>query len=284
MGCWGMGLTQSDEFCEFYEKFMELYDAGMDIAEIPNELLQEYNREFEPDDGVFHDAYFAIAKAQWMCGGVQPEIMQKVSEIISSGANIDFLRELEASESDLKQRQRNLEKFLTQLQTPRPTVRKRRPPAKPRELPSMEPGDVFSFKADKGSGLFICLGQQHLPNSMQWTSIPVCILRRKYEKSLAFDDLLDEPVGFVCSFTAKGFPPNSKMNRIGKIKLPAGRLQWSKVPKPPYMEEECCWFVGWPYSPTRFYASNSRKLFTCDYSDSEQSCTLRDLIIQEQSQ
>lgn len=26
MGCWGMGLTQSDEFCNVYDQFMEEYD------------------------------------------------------------------------------------------------------------------------------------------------------------------------------------------------------------------------------------------------------------------
>ena len=281
MGCWGMGLTQSDEFCEFYDKFMELYDAGKNITEIPDELLAEYRSEFEPDDGVFHDAYFAIAKAQWMCGGVHPEIMQKVCEIISSGANLDFLRELDAGESDLKQRQRNLEKFLQQLQTPRPTVRKRRPPAKPRELPPMEPGDVFSFKAEKGSGVFICLGQQYLPNSSFWGSIPVCILRLKYEKTLSLDNLLDESVGLVCSFLPKAFPPTSKMNHLGRIKLPEGSLHWNQIPDPPAMEDDCYWHVGWLFCHIRFITSDCRKLFIHDYSGTEHSCTLRDLIYQE---
>ena len=25
MGCWGMGMAQSDEFCEIYDKFMDSY-------------------------------------------------------------------------------------------------------------------------------------------------------------------------------------------------------------------------------------------------------------------
>ena len=34
MGCWGMGITQSDEYCEIYERFMEEYDEGKPIADI----------------------------------------------------------------------------------------------------------------------------------------------------------------------------------------------------------------------------------------------------------
>lgn len=38
MGCWGMGLNQSDEYCEVYEDFMQSYDKGMAVAEIRQEI------------------------------------------------------------------------------------------------------------------------------------------------------------------------------------------------------------------------------------------------------
>lgn len=290
MGCWGMGVTQSDEFCEFYDRFMELYDVGKDIAEIPRELLAEYEREFEPDDGVFHDVYFAIAKAQWMCGGVQPGIMQKVEEIISGGANIEFMRELEASEADLKQRQRNLSKFLMQLQTPRPTVRKRRPPAKPRELPQMEPGDVFSYKMDKGVRVFIILGEQNLP--IEWDSLPVCILRSNFSKTPDLSAVLHEPVGIVCCIDTKAYPAKSKLKHLGRIALPEGLfIQWNKVPHPPLTAalDYCDYYhvnpqntlpedYPLPISSIVFLQSDCRKLFTRDFSDVTGDYLLRDLL------
>lgn len=106
---------------------------------------------------VLHDVYFALAKAQWMCGGVQPEIMDKVRSIIASGANLDFLRELEADAADLKQRKRNLDKFLAGLQVPRTAVRKRKkpesayvPPEKHPPLPPVRLGDVVVYPAKEG--------------------------------------------------------------------------------------------------------------------------------------
>ena len=49
MGCWGMGITQSDEYCEIYERFMEEYDEGKPLADIKADILEEYLEEFEED-------------------------------------------------------------------------------------------------------------------------------------------------------------------------------------------------------------------------------------------
>ena len=45
MGCWGMGITQSDEYCEIYERFMEEYDEGKPLSDIKKDILDEYNIE-----------------------------------------------------------------------------------------------------------------------------------------------------------------------------------------------------------------------------------------------
>ena len=42
MGCWGMGITQSDEYCEVYERFMEEYDEGKPFSLITRDVLEEY--------------------------------------------------------------------------------------------------------------------------------------------------------------------------------------------------------------------------------------------------
>jgi hypothetical protein len=80
MGCWGMGITQSDEYCEIYDRFMEEYDEGKPLLDIKQDILDEYLEEFDEDDGVLHDVYFAIGKAEWMCGGISDEILDKIIE------------------------------------------------------------------------------------------------------------------------------------------------------------------------------------------------------------
>ena len=102
MGCWGMGITQSDEYCEIYERFMEEYDEGKPVADITKDILDEYLDEFEETDGVLHDVYFALGKAQWMCGGISKTIYNRVRQIIENGDNIIFFQELESTETYLK--------------------------------------------------------------------------------------------------------------------------------------------------------------------------------------
>ena len=104
---WGMGITQSDEYCEIYERFME-----------------EYLTEFDEQDGVLHDVYFAIGKAEWMCGGISEDILEKISIITKNGENVAFCKEPGATEHDLILRQRNLERFLHALSVPRGKTKK----------------------------------------------------------------------------------------------------------------------------------------------------------------
>lgn len=153
MACWGMGITQSDEFQEVYDRFLEEYDQGKDVSAIKKDIFEDYLMQFDADDAVLHDVYFAIGKAEWMCGGISAEILDKIAKIIETGDNIAFLRELEASEKDLRLRKKNLESFLFKLSTPRSTARKRRTPpekytapAPKPKLPLFKKGDIFAYK------------------------------------------------------------------------------------------------------------------------------------------
>ena len=145
MGVWGAGLTQSDEYCEVYDSFMEKYDAGESVDTITDEILDGYLSEFDADDGILHDVYFALAKSQWMCGALSDTIMATVKEIIQKGKNLAFLEELDADDRFLRDRKKNLDKFLLSLETPRKTPRKRKTPPKERHLPPANIGDVFSY-------------------------------------------------------------------------------------------------------------------------------------------
>ena len=62
MGCWGMGMTQSDEFCEIYNRFMDSYNNGKSVSEISSEILTEYHAEFDDNDGVMHDVILRLQR------------------------------------------------------------------------------------------------------------------------------------------------------------------------------------------------------------------------------
>ena len=146
MGFWGMGMAQTDEFCEVYEQFMESYDDGKSVQEITQNILDDYHRDFPDDNGILHDVYFALAKAEWMCCQQSAVVLNKVKTIIDSGANLLFYSELGAKQSDLKIRQKNLIKFWTMLQTPRATPRKRK--TKPKYVAAeAKKGMVFWYRS-----------------------------------------------------------------------------------------------------------------------------------------
>ena len=92
MGVWGTGLTQSDEFCEVYDSFMEKYDAGESIDVITDEILNGYLSEFDAENGILHDVYFALAKCQWMCGALSESVMNTVKDVIQNGKTWSFLK------------------------------------------------------------------------------------------------------------------------------------------------------------------------------------------------
>lgn len=220
MGCWGMGLNQSDEYCEVYEDFMENYDEGMAVAEIREEILSKYLKEFGKDDPILQDVYFALAKAGWMCCDQSPEILKRAKAIIESGANLEFYRELGADDRDLALRQKKLRAFWDSLQTPRAKPRKRHPAPRERELPDLDAGDVLTYKAPQGQRVLIVLDRIGWPRFFE-DQLFCCILQRSYKREeLSSLDPLKEKLGLISSFTGKEFLASSSYRTIGHIEVP----------------------------------------------------------------
>ena len=223
MGCWGMGITQSDEYCEIYERFMEEYDEGKPVADITKDILDEYLDEFEETDGVLHDVYFALGKAQWMCGGISKTIYNRVRQIIENGDNIIFFQELEATETDLKLRKKNLDKFLNSISSPREKARRRKTPeskyvpqVKPEypALPKMQIGDVFAYKHNNAYRIFAIVRCEKLyarPAAYTYA------WRKEFQEIPELTDLENEyliPLGY---FLGDTFPDSKDYVLIGNM-------------------------------------------------------------------
>ena len=222
MGCWGMGMAQTDEFCETYDNFMEEYDEGKPVAEITAGILAKYHAEFDDDDGIMHDVYFALAKAEWMCREQSELVLTRVKEIIETKANIEFYRELEATESDLKIRQRNLEKFWTMLCTPREKARKRKKAlASEKALPPVEIGDCFAYKYEEGFRV-ICILERFRPRDAAEETVSVALFGTVYAAEiLKKTDFTEETVGKIFTVTASEFLGKSVLKKIAHIEIPS---------------------------------------------------------------
>lgn len=223
MGVWGAGLTQSDEYCEVYDSFMEKYDAGESVDTITDEILDGYLSEFDADDGILHDVYFALAKCQWMCGALSDTIMATVKEIIQKGKNLEFLEELEADDHFLRDRKKNLDKFLLSLETPRKSPRKRKLPPKEKPLPPANIGDVFSFKGEAGLRIAVVLDSW---DKTQWCEgYFCCILDKEYQAKPDLNELVLERIGQLGMYDAKTFLPASKIRFVGNLSVPPNKYE-----------------------------------------------------------
>lgn len=221
MGAWGAGLTQSDEYCEVYDSFMEKYDAGKSVDAITDEILDGYLSEFDADDGILHDVYFTLAKCQWMCGALSDTIMATVKEIIQKGKNLAFLEELDADDRFLRDRKKNLDKFLLSLETPRKTPRKRKTPPKERHLPPANIGDVFSYKGKAGLRIMVVLD---FWDKTHWCEgYFCCILDNEYQVKPDINELALEKIGQIGMYDAEAFLPASKIRFIGNLRIPPNK-------------------------------------------------------------
>ena len=236
MGCWGMGLTQSDEFLEVYETFMAEYDAGGAPAEIREQILNGYREDFADDDPILHDVWFALAKAEWMCCAQSEIVLNRVREIIESGENLDFYRELEANDRDLAARKKNLDKFWSTLSKPREKPRKRRPPPKEKVLPPLEAGDVITYPVEGGRRVAVVLDVlDHVKDEFLGPHLFCGILKRVFSREeLKTLEALREELGWIGFYDADEFLAPSSFRTIGHISTPEKLyerffLEWHKI-------------------------------------------------------
>ena len=220
MSCWGMGITQSDEYADVYDRFMEEYNEGKPLPDIKQDILEDYLIQFEGDDGVLHDVYFAIGKAEWMCGGISNDIFARILHIIKTGENIAFYRELEATESDLKLRQKNLNNFLSVLSVPRGKTKKRKIPTEKyvttekTMLPAFRCGDIFAYEVN-GKYRLLCLISR---GKFCATYASYCYVWTKlYDQIPKIDALTEEYIMPLGYFTAETFPNITKLIYVGNM-------------------------------------------------------------------
>lgn len=148
MGTWGTGISSNDTYADVYDEFFELYDEGLSVKEITERLIAS-NQEIinEPDNS--NDFWFALAKAQWECRELDPNIFDKVRTIVETGADLEVWRRQDADEKSIAKRKVVLDKFLAQLQTERPKAKSRK--KKVIRQPVFEKGDCLAFKLANGN-------------------------------------------------------------------------------------------------------------------------------------
>ncbi|ATL45349.1 hypothetical protein OZ664_00365 [Elizabethkingia sp. HX WHF] len=148
MGTWGLAISSNDTYADVYTDFFDLYDDGLDVAEISEKLITT-NQEIINDIYDSNNFWFALAKAQWQCKQLDNKILERIRIIIETGADLDVWQKLGISEKEIKKRKVVLDKFLIDLQTEKPKARGRK--KKVIRQPVFEKGDCLIFKLENGN-------------------------------------------------------------------------------------------------------------------------------------
>lgn len=148
MGTWGTAISSNDTYADTYSEFFNLYNDGLDVAEISKKLIAD-NQEILNDINDCNNFWFAIAKAQWECKQLDKDIFDRVKNIVETGADLKVWKELDADEKDIKKRKVVLEKFLADIQTEKPKAKSRK--KKIIRQPVFEKGDCLTFKLENGN-------------------------------------------------------------------------------------------------------------------------------------
>ena len=147
MGAWGTAVSSNDTYADIYETFFSLYNDGQSVVEISETLISD-NAEIINDQEDCNNFWFALAKAQWECKQLDPEVFTRVKQIVESGSDLEGWRRLDAEEKDIKKRKILLDKFLSDLQSERPKPKARK--KKVNRQPAFNKGDCLTFKLANG--------------------------------------------------------------------------------------------------------------------------------------
>lgn len=154
MGAWGTGISSNDVYEDINYQFFELYNQGLEVPAITEKLIDK-NKEMIDSQEDQNNFWITIAKCQWECKSLAPEILNRIKVIVESGKDIELWKELDASQSDLTKRKKVLENFLEKISTEKKTAHKRK--VKKSQNAVFEKGDCLVFRLNDGDycGIFV---------------------------------------------------------------------------------------------------------------------------------
>lgn len=148
MGTWGTAIKDNDTYADVYADFFERYNQGDQPGDISKHILNN-NQDIVEIDAEKHNLWFALALAQWETKSLDPDVLNRVENIISSGADLQVWLDSGASEMDIASRRTALEKFLEKLKSDKAKAKARKHLTV--KAPIFSTGDCLVFKLKNGN-------------------------------------------------------------------------------------------------------------------------------------
>jgi len=148
MGTWGTAIKDNDAFADVYSEFFEQYNKGGLPDNISKNILEDYKEILEIKEER-NSLWFALGLAQWETKSLDPMVLSKIENIVSTGEELKIWLELGADENDIKKRRIAIDKLLEKLKSSRPKAKTRR--KSKLKTPIFETGDCLTFRLSNGN-------------------------------------------------------------------------------------------------------------------------------------
>ncbi|PKB42493.1 hypothetical protein AX016_0660 [Cellulophaga sp. RHA19] len=149
MGTFGTGILDNDTSREVYNKFVEHLENGLAIPKVVDEINSQF-KEYKKGDSKT-DFIFALGLALWENCSLDQKTLTEIKKYIELGVDIDIWGKLEGSEEDIKQRKKELKKFLKKIEVPRKNPLKKQKKITIYKPPIFKTGDCVCFKLSNGN-------------------------------------------------------------------------------------------------------------------------------------
>jgi hypothetical protein len=117
MGTWGDSIFADDDAQDMYHHYRTLYNEGKEHDDVRQEMQRIFADEIrDSDDGPIF--WFAVARAQWEFGSLDPKVLKQVEKIMKEGLGLDRWRE--GGEKMLVRRKKVRGEFLDKIRQPNP--------------------------------------------------------------------------------------------------------------------------------------------------------------------
>lgn len=193
MGNWGTGILQSDVSNGIYMEFMEMYANGDDTSEIKKQIIIE-NEDDINDPYSTTDFWIGLSLALWETKSLDSTTFDKVKQLIESGADLSNWKELGASQSDIKKREKVLYKFLLQISNERKRAKSRDSIKLP---PIFEKGDCLTFTLENGNFGGAIVLEADTTSSFDYGRNLVCTTRLNCKTTPTLGDFIESEILYI---------------------------------------------------------------------------------------
>lgn len=124
MGTWSAAIFGNDTSCEVKEYFFEQYNSGKEPADLQQEILNLYGQSLD-DREERYNVLLALAHCLWQTKALDEKMLAEIRKIIIDGLDLAVCKDLGAGKPFLRQREKALNKLLTDIESPKETMKKR---------------------------------------------------------------------------------------------------------------------------------------------------------------